>query len=375
MSELAASSQKQRNYGIDLAKILSMLMIVILHILGIGRAAIEPGQATFPSWFASECIRIACYGAVNCFAMASGYLMRGKQFNAKNPLGVWCSTIFYTLAFTLLFQICMPETVGLKEWIKAMLPVTFRQYWYVTAYITMCCFIPLMLTSLEKISLKSLSVITGVILLFSSVLSTLNDVLYLNAGYSTGWLLVMFILGYFLARLERGTKHRWLYLIGYFAFVGITFLSTVILRGTLGATLGIDPNRLVAYNSPTIVLATICLFRFLVSFSVNAKPAQKIIAWFSSLTLGVYLIHTNPFIYHYLLANSFSSIAQYSVLPWAMALLGSAIGIFLVCALMEYGRKALFGVLKPEKHILSLFHRVSKNFSKHKKECAEEGDL
>ncbi len=191
----------KRNYGVDLVKIISMLMIVTLHILGVGGGAIGLAQPRFSA--VSEYIDIACCGAVNCFAMASGYLMRGKRFNVKNPVGVWCTAIFYTVIFTLAFQIFLPETVGIKDWIKALLPVTYSQYWYVTAYITMCCFVPLILPSLEKISLKMLAVIVGTMLLFASVLSMLNDVMYLNSGYSTGWLLVMFVVGYLLSRLKN----------------------------------------------------------------------------------------------------------------------------------------------------------------------------
>ena len=63
----------ERNYGIDLFRIVSMIMVLVLHVLGQGHAIYaEVFSANFyTGWF----LETAAYGAVNCFGLISGYLI------------------------------------------------------------------------------------------------------------------------------------------------------------------------------------------------------------------------------------------------------------------------------------------------------------
>ena len=67
----------KRNYGIDLLRMILMLMVVILHVLGHGGVldATTPLSAKYcVSWL----IESFAYCAVNCYALISGYV----YFNA-----------------------------------------------------------------------------------------------------------------------------------------------------------------------------------------------------------------------------------------------------------------------------------------------------
>ena len=65
--------QTKRNIGIDLLKIVSMLMIVTLHMLGHG-GVLDNMPPMSRCYQVAWLIEIACYGAVNCYALASGFL-------------------------------------------------------------------------------------------------------------------------------------------------------------------------------------------------------------------------------------------------------------------------------------------------------------
>ena len=80
-----------RNYGIDLLRVIAMLYVVILHSLGAGgvlETAAE-GSITYKTAWAVE---IAAFGAVNIFAIISGYVSYSetdKPINLKNYLSLW----------------------------------------------------------------------------------------------------------------------------------------------------------------------------------------------------------------------------------------------------------------------------------------------
>ena len=81
-------TEERRNYGIDLLRIVSMNMIVMLHVLGIGSfldnvEGITIEYATM--WF----LETASLCAVNCFALISGYVGFGRKFKLSKLMQLW----------------------------------------------------------------------------------------------------------------------------------------------------------------------------------------------------------------------------------------------------------------------------------------------
>ena len=73
MQEFRLSSMEERNYGIDLLRIVSMMMVVLLHVLGQGGILDGSDPLTVKSetaWL----LEIGAYSAVNIYAMISGYV-------------------------------------------------------------------------------------------------------------------------------------------------------------------------------------------------------------------------------------------------------------------------------------------------------------
>lgn len=69
---------KERNYGIDMLRIVAMFMVIILHILG--RGGILDSVKTFsPNYYIGWFMEIASFGAVNCYAIISGYVCYNKK--------------------------------------------------------------------------------------------------------------------------------------------------------------------------------------------------------------------------------------------------------------------------------------------------------
>ena len=77
-----------RNYGIDLIRIISMYMIVILHVLGQGGILWNLEKLSFRyniSWL----LEIFCYCSVTCYALITGYVMNNGKFKYKKIINLW----------------------------------------------------------------------------------------------------------------------------------------------------------------------------------------------------------------------------------------------------------------------------------------------
>ena len=108
---------KERNYGIDLLRIISMSMIVMLHVLGHGGVLNASAQNTVGygvAWF----LESAAYCAVNCYALISGYVGYGTKHKYSNIVVLYLQVVFWTIAIQAVFMVVMPGTVGITDIVK-----------------------------------------------------------------------------------------------------------------------------------------------------------------------------------------------------------------------------------------------------------------
>ena len=100
----------ERNYGIDLLRILAMFMIVMLHVLG--RGGILENATIFSAHYKiAWLLEVICYGAVNIYALISGYVGFRAKHKYVNIIMLWLQVIFYTVSITILFRNVWNNTV------------------------------------------------------------------------------------------------------------------------------------------------------------------------------------------------------------------------------------------------------------------------
>ena len=87
--------KEERNIGLDVLRILAMIMIVVLHYLGKGELLKEQNTDYLNHviyWFC-ECL---CIIAVNCYVLISGYFLVKSDFKIKKFLNLWGQVVFYS---------------------------------------------------------------------------------------------------------------------------------------------------------------------------------------------------------------------------------------------------------------------------------------
>lgn len=88
---------KKINSGINLFKLFSMFMIVVLHIIGRGGVVYNVVGARF---FGAYFLQNMNFCAVNCYAITTGYLMYGKKLRISRITELWFEILFYSVVIS-----------------------------------------------------------------------------------------------------------------------------------------------------------------------------------------------------------------------------------------------------------------------------------
>lgn len=346
----------RRNYGIDLLRIVSMLMVVVLHILGQGgvlKTAERLSLGYESAWF----LEIICYCAVNCYALISGYVGVDAKYKYSNIAYIWLQVVFYAVGIAFVAALISPE-IYVDAVLEGITPVCNNFYWYFTAYFCIFFFIPVFNKLINALGEKQLKILGVTVFMLFCILQLLakREVFYTNRGYSALWLALLYILGGILKRTGMLQKVKgYKLLIGFFAVCFITWLEKYIVDYSNVVSKQGEPikNTLLTYTSPTILLAAVMLLALFSKMKIGGK-AEKIISFFAPLSFGVYLIHVQKQVWEHLLKDLFVPFAQlhWAVLP--IAVIGTATAIFVACALIDYLRDKIFKLLKIKKLFIKL---------------------
>ena len=322
----------KRNYGIDLLRIVAMIFVVVLHITGVGGicSAAELGS---PQFFLSQFLRMATYCAVNCYALISGFVGWNRTPKLSALLNLWVKVILFCVGITVFTQLRDPAAVGLADLWKAFTPVNAASYWYFNAYVGLFFFIPLFNYGIRHISgREAIFALTGISLVLLSVkFSRIRDTFQLGGGYSTLWLMILYLAGGLMARFDIPGKlrKRW-WALGYLLAVCASFLPRM-------AMVMLDPqlwspenyNLSMQYISPSVILASVALAGFFSRLQLR-ETAVRVVKALSPHTFGVYLFHTNTLIFLTAIYGRFGWLATAPVWELVAVIAGTTALIFFV---------------------------------------------
>lgn len=328
----------KRSYGIDLLKSVSMQMIVVLHVLGVGGILAGTGQGSAASntaWLL-ETFNIC---AVNCFGLVSGFVLCKGHYRRSRLVSLWLRVVLESLLITAAFAVFMRGSVKASDWLNVFTPVIHNVYWYFTAYFALFFFVPYinkMLNSLSDREAASLAV--SVVIIFVFLGNSLNkDIFFLHGGYSFLWLLCLYILGACLRRVKIREKYnRYLFLLAYLLTIIVAWAIMQLLAAPI----------VISYTSPFILLAAVFLLLFFRRLEFNSPKSQKFISILARTSFGVYIIHTHPLIWSNILSDRFVPYLKYPV-PVTLALvLISAVVIYAVCTLLDWLVEKFFKLIR-----------------------------
>lgn len=348
------ANKTSRIYGIDLLRLICMLMVVIIHILLHTGLLAQQTNNTL-GYNILYGLDILCFCAVNCYGMITGYIYVDKQIKFKNLIKLLLMVLFYSITITLIFKLILPHEIRVKNIIISLFPMTFKQYWFFTAYFAMYLFLPFINIMIKNITKKQFDYLIICILIIFSLLPTLrgDDIFITNYGLSPLWLTCCYIIGAWSKKRELNLKNSENYVLIYFLCATIVLASRNIITILKGHALinNLSESVLQDYTSPIILLMAWLLLKIFKDIKVN--KITKILQIITPSIFSIYLIHNHPLIKQYIYTQIMTKLLMnIPVFTQLIIVLGLAILIVLFCLIIDIViRKTLFRISKIDKGI------------------------
>ncbi len=293
------SEKNDRNIGIELLRIISMIMIVTLHCFNVG--GILDNVIPFSlNYYISNFIFVAVFGAVNLYALTTGYLCIKSKHRYTRIVNLWIEVIFYSVLITFLFYLIPGYDVNKSNLLFCFFPLLNNRYWYFTAYFLLFLLIPFInkgLLNIDKRYFKKmlffLFFMTSIIQFICSGIGFFTlDTYYLNSGISFLWIFIVYIFGAYIRLYGINNSKNIRNLFVYVVCTIATFLCFVI-KGLISYRINLFSDfQIVTYSFPFIFIGSLFLFKFFINLRIS--KGRKFIAKVSSVTFSVYLISVHP---------------------------------------------------------------------------------
>lgn len=339
-----------RNNGIELLRIVSMLMIITLHYLGHGGILINVKLFSF-NYILAWSLEALAFVSVNCYVLISGYFLVDSKFKIRKMLKIWIEVLFYSIFIYILMLLIDNKNINIKNIVMSILPVLSKSYWFATTYIALYCLFPFLNILIKSMSKRELQILLALLVFMFSIwpnLMPFSKTLESGGGVGIAWFICLyFISAYVRLYFNLNIKKR-IYLISYFICSLLIVLSKVILEYLAEriSVLSKGTTIFYQYNSVLVLVSSISLFMFFINIRIESKDLNKIILKFSSTTFGVYLIHDNNFIRNILWSKIVCS-SQYANTDFFIShVIISVIIIYSCCSLIDFFRKIIFAKIE-----------------------------
>ena len=351
---------KKRDSGIELLRIIAMIMIIGIHLFYYGDFYSTVTEAGGKVAAVATLIRIASRPCVNLFIIISGYFMSKSSFDLKKScertMDVYIKIMIYSVSLTVICLIiggraCVYGGGKAPLWLmlaKMVFPLTSQTWYFLSNYILLCLLAPFINIVIQKITKKQyqflLAVLTVVFSLWVSFdyIEPFSEWIRLfgyesmpNGKNIASFIYIYLIGGYIRFHGRERTKPNYVYIVG----AGLVVITDFYLytRGYIPSLFAIN------YSSPFVILYTVLLFLFFKDLHFKSSIVNTV----ASTTLGVYAIHEFYGIRNILWdCFDFSKIELNGIIPVYAKVFGVIILVFFVGAVIDLAVSKLYGFTK-----------------------------
>lgn len=282
--------KKERNATIELLRIISMAMVLVLHTLS-STGALEylTGVNYYVYWW-MEALSI---GAVDIFIIISSYFIVDSKFKAKSVFrvaigGVW----LYSVVFTAVSMVISGDEWTKMSIVKMMFPFYTKKYWFVNSYVLFYILSPFLNKLINTISKKQHTALAVILFLVFCIRGTFSLMTWTQDS-SGGMNILLFMPLYVIATWLNKyyvADHRPLkYIITYFVLSIILVGSKKVLM-LIG--IGADyATKLYGYTSFVVVIQSFAIFLAFLNMKPITGKISELINKVAKHSFSVYIIH------------------------------------------------------------------------------------
>lgn len=310
---------KERFSGIELLKIFAIILIVMSHAIPFSSTGILPDgtivdymlnldiATTNVQVFICNLIRYGGQLGNAIFVVCSAWFLIDSKSNKFEKIFQLVLDTFIISIGILLVYLALGYQFDSTTIIKQFLPVTMKNNWYVTCYLLFYLIHPFLNIIIKNLSKKDLFLLDiGLFFIYSIIGS-----IFLESFFYTqliGFIELYFIVAYvklYLTELGNNNRKNIVILL----VCSIFYILLILFTNLLGLHIGILHDKMLHwcyFYNPFMILISISLFNVF----KNLKIKSKIINFLSSLSLFVYIIHTNYLYVHYTFLQTYSCIYE-----------------------------------------------------------------
>ena len=353
---------KERNLGLDLCRIISMLGVIVLHIFGEGGVLKNVISGSSSYWIAYSLEALA-YSSVSLFALLSGYLNSSREkYSTRRLIELLGCVVFYTIIIEIVVRIVYPPAFGgvVSDFI-GILRQFDGAYWYISCYAALFLLFPFINKFLNILTDKQLRILCWLLFFVFSVIPSFASIDFfgMNNGFSCAWLLICYIWG---AAYKRGAvklfeKYEWCVILTDLIIILVLMLCFSLLPLN-------TKTYMISYVSPFVVLNAMMILQWGIRF--QGKPSERIsktVIFCSQMAFDVYILHCHRHIFNEVITNRFIPIASLTPLLIIPVTLLCAIIIYLCGMITGYIRTCLFTTRYVRKFFIRLYSRLDQRLN------------
>lgn len=340
-------SQK-RFINFDLLRVAAMFGIVVLHYFshglyyhfGISSGGTMGLSMSSCNFVVSEIVYEICHIAVNCYVMITGYFMITKSFKLSRLAVLWVEVLFYAVSLYAVLCCMGFQTFHVKELINAIFPITFKEYWFMTNYMGLLIFAPVLNVFVHHVS-QSKYLLTliglGAISLTLLVKFPLGDTF--GGSYGLLWFIFLYLVaGY--VRLYAKTMNRYgrkaiVAVVIAFTYRALLAILVSLLHGTDMKPFGFSYNGFVFFFS-------LYVFLWVRGLTIKENGLTRCLVKIAPYTLAVYLISDNAMVRKILWQKMFVWQGMLDDSLFMFKMLAICLIIFTICIGVDWCRKKIF---------------------------------
>lgn len=295
----AGVQSKKRMANMELLRIVAMMMVILLHFLGKGGILSElTGEigATERTAWVLEAFAIV---AVNVYMLISGYFLVESRFKISRVLGLILQAVFYSILVPVclvLAGVLSPGEITLYQLLYYVFPTQMEHYWFLTAYVVMYLFSPLLGLAVHHMNKKQHGlVLAGLLVLVSLGKSVLPVRLEMDEfGYDAVWFMCVYLVAayirlYGIPLFKNKRISGACYVLAALAIFGITMLLNFCY--VKWDVFGYFLKSAYHYNHILNLFASVALFYLFYHIRIPDGKLAGLICRVAPYTFGVYLLH------------------------------------------------------------------------------------
>lgn len=323
-----------RNANIELLRIISMLMVLMMHCLQ-SSGALECGGSYQVVY---RLIKSFCIVAVNIFVIINGYFGPISNFKLKNVFKIWGIVWFYSIT-TYVFAICMGmQIMSTSSLIGAVCPLLTKKYWFVNSYLGLYIISPFLDKFLKRLTKHQTRTLLCILIFLFSVRSTVFPSTWCldsSGGYGIIWFTVLYLIAGAIKLHYSASVSSGCYMEIYLGNVLIVFIGNYVLERTVGT---LYAQKFYGYNSIFVMIAAVALFMYMLKLEPMNKPICYFVNIIAKSAFSVYIIHysVNDILWTQLLG--LQEITLNSI-KGIMSVVIAVIVVYFICTMIDFVRR------------------------------------